>query len=84
MRELSLRHNIFIGGCGCCGSPFLITGKEDPDTKGAYVVDDKLGYKTIRELEESIEYWSKDCDSCAEEYIITLEQVKSILSEVEQ
>ncbi len=24
LTELSKKYNIYIGGCGCCGSPFLI------------------------------------------------------------
>lgn len=25
LTELSKKHEIYIGGCGCCGSPFLCT-----------------------------------------------------------
>lgn len=28
-RELCKKHNIFIGGCGCCNSPFLEEGEPD-------------------------------------------------------
>lgn len=29
LSKLSRRHKIYISGCGCCGSPFLISLKKD-------------------------------------------------------
>jgi hypothetical protein len=34
LTELSKKHKILIGGCGCCGSPFL-----------AYLLDENGQYK---------------------------------------
>ena len=28
LSKLSKKHHIYIGGCGCCGSPYLIASKE--------------------------------------------------------
>lgn len=36
LRELTLKHGVSIGGCGCCGSPWL---NEDAD-----VSDERAGY----------------------------------------
>ena len=38
LRELTLKHGVSIGGCGCCGSPWL---DEDAD-----VSDERAGYST--------------------------------------
>ena len=52
LSKLSRRHKIKIGGCGCCGSPFLIPMEKDD---GRYEVDskdfDKLTWK--RDNDES-------------------------------
>ncbi|WP_187442735.1 hypothetical protein [Rossellomorea vietnamensis] len=29
LSELSKKHKIYIGGCGCCGSPYAIDGNDD-------------------------------------------------------
>lgn len=36
LSELSRKHKFVIGGCGCCGSPFINTYDEDVD--GRYTV----------------------------------------------
>ena len=43
LTELSRRHGIVIGGCGCCGSPFL----EDDETrgKGSYEMERYLQWR---------------------------------------
>lgn len=38
LSKLSRRHKIVIGGCGCCGSPFLSPMSKDD---GRYEVDSK-------------------------------------------
>lgn len=44
LSELSVKHKVFIWGCGCCGSPNLLTGQEIPsyeiDLNGKYIQDD--------------------------------------------
>jgi len=42
LRELSLKHGITIGGCGCCGSPWL-DGDRLIDSQGAYQYDESAG-----------------------------------------
>jgi len=38
LSKLTRKHNITIGGCGCCGSPFLMRIKKV--TSGKYVCSD--------------------------------------------
>lgn len=40
LTALSLKYEIFIGGCGCCGSPFLTDIKTyfDEEAEGLYSV----------------------------------------------
>lgn len=48
LTKLSSKHGIYICGCGCCGSPFLVESKEG-DSKGEYTVKsdgDDLKWKT--------------------------------------
>ena len=85
LRALSLHHNIFISGCGCCGSPYLTVEEEAPDTNGAYILEgpeSDLTYLTVAKLEHDIESWT--ITSIAEEKQEALKKVKSILNEVEQ
>lgn len=37
LTALSKKHNVYISGCGCCGSPSVDEGKSDP-------VCDEAGY----------------------------------------
>lgn len=37
LTELSNKYKIYIGGCGCCGSPHLNSGDE---AEGEYTVDE--------------------------------------------
>jgi hypothetical protein len=39
LTKLSMKHGIIVGGCGCCGSPFL-TEATDEERSGRYVVSD--------------------------------------------
>lgn len=39
LRELSRKHGIAIGGCGCCGSPWLDMGADVSDERAGYMKD---------------------------------------------
>lgn len=41
LSELTKKHGISIGACGCCGSPFLTELEGDDDHIGAYIVTDE-------------------------------------------
>lgn len=51
LTELTIKHKVQIGGCGCCGSPYL----GSPEEEGEYKVDpesfDWLGWKDKPEPE---------------------------------
>ena len=54
LRELTMKHGIAIGGCGCCSSPWL--EKVDvSDNRAGYSCDDKLQW-----IAPSDEYWEND------------------------
>lgn len=40
LTALTRKHGIAIGGCGCCGSPFLMDAKAPKDPTKAYLVSD--------------------------------------------
>lgn len=59
LRELTRKHGISIGGCGCCGSPWL---DEEADVK-----DERAGYTEetgeLRWLVPGDYYWDKHAAS---------------------
>jgi hypothetical protein len=60
LRELTNKHGLAIGGCGCCGSPFL--DEITPDDRGGYIGLDgfELGWTSPSQDEE---YWEKQMNS---------------------
>ena len=49
LTELSKKYGIFIGGCGCCGSPFL------------YADEGGINYKDLDFQEKENRYTVYDC-----------------------
>lgn len=47
LAELTKKYNIAIGGCGCCGSPYIVDFQKEFDGENLYFA----GEKQIYELE---------------------------------
>ena len=50
LTELTKKYNVYIGGCGCCGSPFLFRDGSDPNDGSIFLgkdlgFDDETGYE---------------------------------------
>ena len=39
LNEISRKHGVYIGGCGCCMSPYLLD-RENYDTGGKFIAGD--------------------------------------------
>lgn len=58
LTELTRKHKITIGGCGCCGSPHL-TGHNEIDPIGHYVLN--TPYRSeVRWIDPNDYYWTKN------------------------
>jgi hypothetical protein len=49
LTQLSRKHKIAIGGCGCCGSPFL-SKIEEKEIAGAYATSDDFNNGSFDQL----------------------------------
>ena len=36
LSELSRKHGLLIGGCGCCGSPYIMRKEDDQEPSGYF------------------------------------------------
>jgi len=54
LTELSRKHRIAIGGCGCCGSPWLFDLERKPTSEVAYDGDD--GKYSFGEMNGELEW----------------------------
>lgn len=43
LEALAIKHNVVIGGCGCCGSPWLVAAPQNPEA-GFYQYEDYLQF----------------------------------------
>lgn len=52
LSELTQKYNIGVGGCGCCGSPFLfnIETEEILDNKEKHPIDSKLEWDNLGKI----------------------------------
>ena len=54
---LTRKHRIKIGGCGCCGSPFLEEIEKEPGPNDGYACDGSTELEWIAEIDP---YFSED------------------------
>lgn len=58
LSELTKRHKITIGGCGCCGSPFL-TAHSEIKSKGRYILNASYAGEVVF-VEPGDPYWDRN------------------------
>ena len=58
LTELTKKHKIEIGGCGCCGSPWL-TAKEDIHQHGRYIINKSYTQQVVF-VEPDDYYWKQN------------------------
>ncbi len=59
LTELTKEHGVAIGGCGCCGSPWLDDDADVSDDRAGYAYDGNLLWVTPSDRHDWREYSDK-------------------------
>ena len=53
LSALTIKYGLIIGGCGCCGSPYLYSNDENPPKAGTYITSGEFDLKWNEDTKEA-------------------------------